>query len=75
MKRNNMLKFLNPILGVLFVNQVLTGILHEALPHKVYEIMHGGGGFIFTAIAALHLAMNWNWVRANFFKSNSADKS
>lgn len=72
MKRASILKILNPILGLLFVNQVATGILHEALPDGAYEIMHAGGGLIFSAIVILHAILNWNWVRANYFKSGSA---
>ena len=75
MKRNTMLKIVNPILGVLLVNQALTGILHEALPHEAFEIMHEGGGLVLAVVAILHVILNWNWVKANFFRSSSAAKS
>jgi hypothetical protein len=68
LKRNTMLKILNPILGVLFLNQVLTGIFNESLSPEAFEFLHEGGGYVFAGAAVLHLILNWNWVKANFFK-------
>lgn len=75
MKRNAMLKILNPLLGILFVNQMLTGIFNEALPHEAFEIMHEGCGFVLAVVALLHVILNWNWVKANFKKSRPTVKS
>lgn len=66
--KNPMLKIVNPLLGVLLVNQVLMGLLHNVLPRKVFEVMHEGGGFVFAVVAVLHVMLNWNWVKANFFR-------
>ena len=66
--RNTMLKILNPILGVLLVSQVLTGALREAMSHEVFEILHQAAGFVFAGTVLLHVGLNWNWVKANFFK-------
>ena len=68
MKRNTMLTILNPILGVLLLSQVVTGISHKALPHEAFEILHQGGGLLLAVAALLHVTLNWNWVKANFFK-------
>ena len=68
MKRNSALKVLNLILAALLVNQVIAGSLHDSLPHEAFEILHQGGGIVFAIAAVLHLILNWNWVRANFFK-------
>jgi len=75
MKRNTMLKILNPILGVLLVNQILTGMFNEILSRESFEIVHEGGGIVFTVVAILHVILNWNWVKAMFFKSTPADKT
>jgi hypothetical protein len=72
MKRNTMLKILNPILGLLVLNQILTGVFSDVLPREVFEIMHEGGGMIFAIAAVLHVILNWGWVKANFFKRTSA---
>ena len=66
--KSPMLKIVNPLLGVLLVNQVLMGLLHNVLPRAVFEVMHEGGGFVFAVVAVLHVMLNWNWVKANFFR-------
>lgn len=71
MKRNALLKILNPILAVLFVNQVTTGALHGYLSEEAYEILHEGSGVVFAVAALLHVIMNWNWVKANFLKGKA----
>lgn len=68
MLRSSALKVLNPILAVFFLNQVITGVFHKAIPYKTYEIFHQGGGILFALAALLHVILNWNWVKANFFK-------
>ena len=68
MKRNSVLKILNPILAVLLLNQILSGLLREAMPRAVFEVLHQGGGILFAVLALLHVILNWNWVKANFFK-------
>ncbi len=70
MKRNTALKILNPILGVLVLNQVLTGLFAEDISHEVFEVLHGGGGVVFAIGVVLHLILNWNWVRASFLKKS-----
>ena len=71
MKRNYILKILNPVLAVLFLNQILTGILHDAIPKEAYEFLHEGGGISFAVAAVLHVILNWNWVKTNFYRRNS----
>ena len=68
MKRNLILKILNPILAILFLNQILTGIFHDAIPKEAYEFLHEGGGISFAVAAVLHVILNWNWVKANFLR-------
>jgi hypothetical protein len=68
MKKNTVLKILNPILGVLLINQVLMGLLHDILPYKIFEIFHVGGGMVFAIVAILHIILNWSWIKANFFR-------
>ena len=66
--RTFVLKIVNPILGVLLLNQVLTGLLHDMLPHNAYEVLHEGGGIVFAIAALLHVVLNWNWIKANFLR-------
>ena len=71
MKRNTALKILNPILGLLALNQIFTGVLGGILP-PFFMSIHKTGGITFATGAVLHVTLNWNWVKANFFKSHSA---
>ena len=71
MKRHSTLKILNPILALLFLNQFISGLFHETLPHKAFKILHQGGGIILAAAALLHVILNWNWVKVNFLKKES----
>lgn len=75
MKRNDALKVINPLLGIFLVNQVLTGLLNKSLPHEVFEVLHKGGGILFTIAAILHVTMNWNWIKANFLPKSPKIKT
>jgi len=68
MKRTAILKVVNPILGLLVVSQLLSGLFGEALLHEVFEVIHQGGGILIAITASLHLLLNWNWVKANYFR-------
>ena len=67
MKRNTALKLLNPVLAYLAASQVLTGLLHGLLPRDLFFLMHRAGGLSLAFVALLHVALNWNWVKANYF--------
>lgn len=67
MRRNTALKILNPILLVLFINQAVTVLFLDELPMKVFQIFHKGGGAVLLTLIALHLILNFNWVKANYF--------
>lgn len=73
MKRNLVLKILNPILGILALNQILTGLFSETLPPEAFEILHEGGGIVFAIVVLLHVTLNWSWIKSNFGKSNSVN--
>ncbi len=68
MKKAQTLKILNPIIAVLFVSQAVTAIAHESIPYEVYKVVHGAGGFLFVLLVALHITLNWSWVKATFLK-------
>ncbi len=67
MKRNTVLKILNPILLVLFISQAITGLFHGKISHETFEIFHEGGGKILIGLIVLHFILNFNWVKANYF--------
>lgn len=63
-----LLKIVNPIIGILFLVQAGTGIFHGAISFEVFEKVHGSTGYLLTAGIATHIFLNWNWIKANFFK-------
>ncbi len=66
--KNAALKILNPILGLLVLSQLLTGMLHGHLSDELFEVVHKGGGSVLVVAAALHLLLNWSWVRNAYFR-------
>jgi len=67
MKRNIFHKILNPVLFVLFINQAVTALLRDYIPHEAFEIFHQFGGFVLLSLIAAHFILNFNWVKANYF--------
>jgi hypothetical protein len=68
MNRNTALKVLNPVLGTAVLSQVVTGLLSGVLPRSSFELLHQGGGIALAICAALHLGLNWNWVKATYLR-------
>jgi hypothetical protein len=72
MTRNTALKILNPLLACLALSQILSGLLRGFLPWDTFKLVHLTGGVSLAAAAALHVVLNWNWIKANYLKSKPA---
>ena len=60
-----MLKWINLILGISVLIQFLTGlIMGPANVHFLYEL-HNANAWILLFFIVLHVAHNWNWIKAN----------
>lgn len=70
MNKKQLLKIINPIIGILLVNQVVTSMLEDFIPKEVFEGIHGGGGALLVAGVAVHLYCNWAWVEATYLRKN-----
>ncbi len=68
MKKNTILKITNPILLVLSVSQVLTGIFAMSLSEEVFDIFHRDTGTILLVLILLHVVLNFNWIKASYFR-------
>lgn len=68
MSKNKALKITNVVLLVLLMNQAATGMLRMKISHEVFEWGHERAAIVLLAVAAVHLVLNWNWVKANYFK-------
>jgi hypothetical protein len=72
MKKAGMLKVVNVIVTILFVNQVATGFLHGALPYRAFVVLHQRGAIVFAVAIIVHVVLNWNWVRVTFRRKSHA---
>ena len=66
MKRNNLLKILNPVLLVFFVNQAISVIFRDSFSREMFGIFHKTAGGILLCLMALHLILNFNWIKTNY---------
>jgi len=71
MTKSKALKILNPILVILFLDQALTGIFHDFIPYEIFEKVHGIVGYFLAAAVALHIYLNWSWIKSTFFKKRT----
>lgn len=67
MKRNTMLKILNPVLALFFINQAISVIFREHFTHTAFGIFHKTAGMILLCLIAVHVVLNLNWVKTNYF--------
>ena len=67
MTKNTMLKILNPILAVFFINQAVSVIFRDYYSRNAFGIFHKTAGMIFICLIALHIILNTNWLRATYF--------
>lgn len=68
MKKSTILKIINPVLLVLAVSQVLTGVFGGKLPSETFEIFHRDSGAVLLALIIFHLILNFNWVKVSYFR-------
>ena len=66
MKKTKMLIYINPIIGILILNQLLSGLFSRTLHHETFEIIHKGGGVLLFIGVVIHVALNWAWVKTTF---------
>jgi hypothetical protein len=70
MSKNKALKIVNVVLAVLVINQIGSAFLFErgAISYTAFEWMHKRGVWVLIAAVVVHLILNWNWVKANYFR-------
>ena len=69
------LKILNILLAVFFLNQAVTGLLADEILARsptAFAVLHQGGGYGLIVLVILHVYLNWNWVKATFFRKAPA---
>jgi hypothetical protein len=78
MTKNTARRILNPILLVLAINQFVTAAIadhqNKAAPiisDEVFEFVHEWAGYLWLGLILLHIILNFDWVKANYFKRPS----
>ncbi|MCX5679364.1 MAG: hypothetical protein NTZ95_01655 [Candidatus Omnitrophica bacterium] len=72
MNKPVVLRVVNTVLFFSFILQAITIaiiILKIRLPHMqlVFEV-HEYNGLFMIIVAAIHITLNWGWIKASFFK-------
>jgi len=62
------LKILNPIIALLLLNQAFTALISGALSRELFEKIHETGGLLLVLGVAIHLLLNWSWVKTTYLK-------
>ena len=75
MDKNLSLKIVNPILFIVLSVQACTGLifilrLKTSYLRTIAEI-HEYNGMFLVGVAILHVTLNWNWIRLNFFRKTA----
>jgi predicted transporter len=63
MKRQKALRIVNPVLFLLISYQGVTGIFNEQM-YNHFQAVHPIVGILLLFVAAVHLALNWSWVKS-----------
>ena len=69
MDKSATLRIVNPLLGILLLSQPFSIILKVLTGWDVFEVLHIVGGIGLLILAAIHVMLNWGWVRMNFLRS------
>lgn len=68
MKRSTALKIISPVIAVMLVIQVFSGLFSDSLSSSAFEIFHEINGLTLAGLIVLHVVLNWNWIKSSFFK-------
>jgi hypothetical protein len=69
MKRQSALKILNPLMFLVFLATAAGGIakLLGVVDYVTFRNFHPRAGLLLVILAAVHIALNWQWVRSALF--------
>lgn len=72
MNKNQLLKIVNPLLGVLLLNQALSGVFGDTLGPELFEVLHVTGAVLLVVGVIVHVFLNWTWVAHNLLRKKPA---
>ncbi len=68
MNKQKALKVVNAVMAADFLFLLLTVVFRTILPYDVYRIAHPILGYLLAVLAAMHLHLNWGWIKQNYLK-------
>jgi hypothetical protein len=72
MTRLQLLKIVNIILALSFFMVSIPGIIQfvtqGAIPYSTFRAVHPIAGTVFTLAGFTHIALNFKWIKINYFK-------
>ncbi len=74
--KNKALKFINPILLILFLLVTVSMIISRLGWDKTgnWWQLHYWSGMLFIFVGIIHLIYNWSWIRLNIFGKKKSHK-
>lgn len=73
MKKQAVLRVLNPVLFLLMLYQGVTGFFRVSL-YEHFKAVHPIAGALLILLATLHLILNWSWVRSQYLARRKTPK-
>jgi len=61
------LKYVNPVLFLVLLIQVVTGVAMALFEWEAVHELHETNGFILIAVAATHITLNRGWIGRMYF--------
>jgi|WetSurMetagenome_2_1015567.scaffolds.fasta_scaffold82087_2 hypothetical protein len=68
MQKTKALKILIPIMDLVLIFQLFSGLVPAAVPY----VIHRASGILLVALVILHAVLNWPWIRANYLKRKTS---
>ena len=68
MNRLKALRIVNAMIAFLVLGLVFSGLFHDLIPYAVFSKLHPLTGFTFAFLIAVHVYLNFNWIKANYLK-------
>ena len=68
MNKQTALKVVNPLLGLLIINQFLTGTFHLYLSNRTFNVLHEWSGWALLILSIVHVVLNWGWIKVQLLR-------
>jgi len=72
MNKTQALKLVNILLALSVFFQIISGMIISEFRASFLYSFHDANGWIVLLLSLLHVAYNWNWVKANFSPTKKA---